>query len=122
MGSLLALSWALLTSHCQVEAMPGFEFLRCAPDSHQSDESGDPCKDNGCCAIESAQYYAPRQYEVVPVIVVGLAPLDNFDAVERSLPKDISLGILTAAPPELPRSWQFSLRTALLPRAPSVIS
>ena len=34
MVSLLALTWVLLTSHCKIEAMPGFEFLRCATDIH----------------------------------------------------------------------------------------
>lgn len=124
MVSLLALTWVLLTSHCRIEAMPGFEFLRCATDVHASDkanEGGDPCKDAGCCSIESAQYHAPRQHEIAAV-VVAIVPADNFGVVEQSLPKEVSLGILTAAPPELPNSWQFLSRTALPVRAPSLAS
>ena len=30
MVSLLALTWVLLSSHCRLEAVPGFEFLRCS--------------------------------------------------------------------------------------------
>lgn len=125
MVSLVALTWVLLTSHCKIEAMPGFEFLRCATDIHapaESESGGDPCKDTGCCAIESAQYHAPRQQELAPVVVLAIVPPDNFGVVEQSLPKEVSLGILTSAPPELPTSWQFSLRTALPVRAPSLAS
>ena len=125
MVSLAALTWVLLTSHCKIEAVPGFEFLRCATDVHEpseSERSGDPCKDAGCCSVESAQYHAPRQHEIAPVIVFDIIPMDNFGVVEQCLPKEVSLGILTAAPPELPTSWQFSLRTALPVRAPSLAS
>ena len=30
--------------------------------------------------------------------------------------------LLKGAPPELPRAWQFSYRTALPPRAPSLVA
>ena len=120
--SLLAFTWVMLASHCRIEAMPGFEFLRCAPDVHTSNEGGDPCKDSGCCSVEFAQYHAPRQHEIAPVIVFAIVPADNFGVVEQSLPKEVSLGILTAAPPELPTSWQFSHRKALPVRAPSLAS
>ena len=121
MVSLLALTWVLLTSHCKIEAMPGFEFLRCAANFQASNE-GDPCKDAGCCSIESAQYQAPRQQEVAPILVFAVVPADSFGIVERSLPKEVSLGVLTAAPPDLPTSWQFLSRTALPIRAPSLAS
>jgi hypothetical protein len=122
---LLALAWVPLTSHCKIEAMPGFEFFRCATDIHapaESESGGDPCKDVGCCSIESAQYHAPRQSEIAPVVVFDIIPSDSFGVVEQSLPKEVSLGILTAAPPGLPTSWQFLSRTALPVRAPSLAS
>lgn len=125
MVSLVALTWVLLTSHCRIEAMPGFEFLRCATDIHapaESESGGDPCKDAGCCSIESAQYHAPRQHEIAPVVIFAILPAESFRVVTQSLPKEVSLGILTAAPPELPSSWQFLSRTALPPRAPSLAS
>jgi hypothetical protein len=120
-GSLLALTWTLLTCHCQIEAMPGFDFLRCPADAHASSDAGDPCKKAGCCSIESAKYQAPRQHEhLAPIVVV--ATTDDSDLVERSLPKDVGLGILTAAPPENARTWQFAFRTAAPPRAPTLPS
>lgn len=125
MVSLHALTWVLLTSHCRIEAMPGFEFLRCATDIHapaKSESGGAPCKDTGCCSIESAQYHAPRQHDIAPVVILAVVPAEIFRAVTQSLPRVVSLGILTAAPPELSTSWQFLSRTALLPRAPSLAS
>jgi hypothetical protein len=123
MVSLVALTWVLLTSHCKIEAMTGFEFLRCSTDVHESSEGSDPCKDAGCCSIESAQYHAPRHYQVTPVVVVVTsAPADRLDLVERSLANQVNPGFLTAAPPELSSSWSFFSRTALPPRAPSLPS
>jgi hypothetical protein len=137
MSSLLALSWALLTIHCQVEAMPGFEFLRCSPapvsepachntsdcdSNHRSSpgQSSDPCEENGCCAIESAQYHVPRQqHEGAPTPVIAIAAPNYRVVIADSLPKDVNHGFLTTAPPELVVSWRFAFRTALPPRAPS---
>lgn len=104
--------------------MSGFESLRCTMDVHASDtanEGGDSCKDAGRCWIESAQYHAPRPHEIAAVRV-AIVPVDNFGVGVQSLPKEVSLGILTAAPPEIPSSWQFIFRTALPPRAPSFAS
>ncbi len=119
---LLALSWIFLSSHCRIGAMPGFEFLQCAADAQAAHEEGDPCQNEGCCAAESAQYQAPRQQENAPVVILAIAPGGNLGLVEESLPEEVSLGVLTAAPPELPTCWQFSLRAALPVRAPSLAS
>jgi hypothetical protein len=120
MALVVALTWVLVSSHCKIEGMPGFEFLRCATDVHESESGGDPCTDAGCCSLESAQYHAPRQQEVAAVVLVAIVATDELRVVEQSLPKEVRLGILTAAPPEIPSSWQFSLRTALPARAPSL--
>ena len=125
MVSLVALTWVLLISHCKIEAISGFEFLRCATEIHapaESEKGGDPCKDTDCCSIESAQYLAPRQHELAPLVAFDFVPADQFGVVEQSLPKEVSIGVLTVAPPGLPTSWQFSLRTALPVRAPSLAS
>ncbi len=122
MVALLALAWVPLMSHCLIEVVPGFEFLSCSSDVQTSNEGGDPCKSSGCCAVESAKYQSPRQQEITPIVVVAILPAENFDVLEQSLPAQVSLGVLTAAPPDLPTSWQFSLRTALPVRAPSLAS
>lgn len=122
MVALLVLAWVPLTSHCELESVPGFEFLRCSSEVPATSEGGDPCKSGGCCSVEVAQYQSPRQQEVIPVCVAAILPAEPFIDVEQSLPPEVSLGILTAAPPELPVSWQFLLRTALPVRAPSPAS
>ena len=117
---MLALVWALLASHCRIESIPGFEFLRCGTEAQEP--GGDHCRDNGCCSVESAQYHSSRQDDIAPVVVADLAPFDNSQAPERSLPPEICLGVLTTGPPGLLKSWQFSSRAALPPRAPSLVS
>jgi hypothetical protein len=119
---LVMLVWATASHHCDLEQASGWAFLRCASDPHESGDGCDHSKDVGCCSIEYAQYHAPRQLELTPIVGPIIFPPDNFDVVEQSLPKDVSLGILTAAPPELPTSWQFLYRTALPVRAPSLAS
>lgn len=122
LGLIIAVGWVFLTSHCSLVAIPGFEFLRCVADSHESGDGSDPCKDSGCCPLESGQYQAPRSEETTPAVVVAILPNPEVSTLDNSLPVEVSLGILTTAPPELPKPWQFSLRTALPVRAPSLAS
>ena len=119
---VLALLWVPLTSHCRIESVPGFEFLRCSANDHGSSQGTDACEQNGCCAIEDANYQAPRQQEITPIVVVATLRTAMFDPLEQSPPAPVSVGILPAPPPELPTCWLFSLRTALPVRAPSLAS
>ena len=122
MVSLMALSWVLMASHCKIEALPGFEFFRCAADVQSANGGGDPCQETGCCSVESAHYHAPRQQETTPVVLVAMLSADNHVVVEQSSPKAAGPGIPTADPPDLSSSWQFLSRAALSPRAPSSVS
>ena len=112
---LLAL-WLPVTFHCELESIPGLEFVRCAADTpNQSD-----CNDDGCCAVEKQQYKSEQYRKTMPVLVsISAAPFLN---ATHSLPDEVSLGIFTAAPPELLKTWQFAFRTALPVRAPSLAS
>ena len=116
----MALAWITVTSHCRFETLPGLEFLQCASDLQVPDEDGDPCDEGRCCPVESAKYQPPRQQEILPIVFETALPVDDFGIVEKSLPVEVRLGILTAAPPELQASWLFSHRTALPVRAPSL--
>lgn len=118
--ALAAFLWLPVSAHCALETVPGFQFLRCAP---EATESHNPSKDcSNCCAVEKSQYRAESfrltapAPELLPLIVVSVLPAVHV------LPAQISLGVLTAAPPELPASCHFLLRTALPPRAPSFVS
>ena len=115
MLTLLAL-WLPVTFHCQLESIPGLEFVRCAAEtSNQSD-----CSDDGCCAVEKQQYKSEQNRQTIPVFLpCSSSPLLN---VANTLPDQAGLGILTAAPPELLNTWQFDFRTASPPRAPSFAS
>lgn len=118
MALFLALAWLPVTSHCQMEVLPGLEFLQCGTDNSQPDN----CGDSGCCAVESSSYQTTRNDESCPLIVLNLLALVPVPVVESSLPQEVSLGVLTSAPPEISRSWQFLSRSALPVRAPSSVS
>jgi hypothetical protein len=140
MVTLMTLAWVLLTSHCKIEAVAGLEFLRCGSESgpgaraagdacgenHTDSRPGDNhCEDAGCCALESAQYHGPRQHTMVPAAGLAIVTTGAYDLIavwDNFLRKEVCLGLLTAAPPELASSWQFRSRAAQPVRAPSLAS
>jgi len=109
-----------MTMHCQLESVPGLEFLACQtthtsnPDSH--------CGDTGCCAVEKSQYKTEQIRVSFPTPELLPMPYAPLLIPANSLPDEVRLGILTAAPPQLLMTWQFSFRTALPARAPSIAS
>ena len=123
---LLALAWVPLTSHCRIEALIDVGFLQCeadAPANHAGQEHGKPCGDeDNCCAVEFAKYPSSRQQDFLPAFLPVFLPSENSASIHPPLPAGGSPGILTPPPPDLPVSWQFSLRAALPPRAPSIAS
>lgn len=119
---VMALGWVTATSHCQLEVLSGLESLRCVSNFQSSNGGADPCNDRECCSVESAKHQFSRQQEISPVVALAIVPVADSAVLEQSLPAEVSLGILTAAHPELRASWQFSLRTALPVRAPSLAS
>jgi hypothetical protein len=119
---LLALAWVPLTSHCLLESACGFEFLRCAADTQGSPANPDHCGDNGCCSVEEASYQTPSHQETVCVFALTLLSSELSADSECSFRPQVTLGPLTSAPPELSTAWQFSSRTALPSRAPSLVS
>jgi hypothetical protein len=115
---ILAVLWVPIVGHCVLEKMPGLEFLQCAGDTGQSDcdNSGD-----GCSELENPNYKLSDTSLEVPqpqfVILFHLLFIDSLRNVVETQPKR-----LNEVPPGISSSWQFSLRTALPPRAPSFIS
>lgn len=121
----LAAFWALVTSHCGLENTFGLEFLTCSTEAadatpHQSSDCGD---DDACATIESGCYKSEeRQVSVTKPCLAPAAlalPLlserTDFESAARLLAP-------ATTPPELAHAWQFSFRTALPPRAPSLLS
>jgi hypothetical protein len=111
---MLALVWAPLTSHCQLESIPGLEFLHCAS---EATDSG--CCDDSCTSVESGAYKVPDYQNPVPpiqwsIVLQFSALVPAEEGQPPAKPAD--------APLELLPTWQFSLRTALPVRAPSLVS
>lgn len=117
--ALAAFIWLPVSAHCQLESVPGFEFLRCATTSQNSQGH---CNDGGCCSVEKSQYKSEQQRATLASPIFLPAVLTPILDATHSLPAEVSVGILTAAPPELPTTWHFLSRTALPARAPSIAS
>jgi len=119
---LLALAWLPLTAHCQIESLAGMELLSCQSAGETPISSGSHCDDSACCAWESAQYHLPQNFPLalVPIFAVVLPVL--LSAESDVLPNPVGVNLLTTAPPEMPRIWQFVLRASLPVRAPSLVS
>ena len=110
--------WPLVTMHCKLETIPGLEFLRCASDTDTKSD----CQGDGCETVESALYKVPDNQNIAPEPVVQTVALSALLECEDRSHDDHPGWLVTAAPPELAKAWQFSLRTAPLPGAPSFIS
>ena len=117
---LAAFLWLPVSAHCQLESVPGLEFLRCSVETADAHSPANDC--SGCCAVEKSQYRAEQVRLTIPA--PDLLPLSFTPTLPAltSLPAESGVGILTAAPPELSPSRQFLFRTALPPRAPSLAS
>ena len=118
---LLAL-WLPVTAHCALEAVPGFDFLQCCCGGDQPPQPPSDCKENVCGAVESGLY----KIEDNPTPASGLARLPAFAGWEwvAEPPTDAAphFAPVSSVPPELSRFWQFFYRTALPPRAPSLVA
>jgi hypothetical protein len=117
LGLILALVWVPITSHCLWEDAPGLQVFKCVDQTTgQSESDSNDCDGDVCSVLETADYKVSKTRTDVPPpflnILFQLSPLEAAPA-EAPLP-------VTAAPPRLP--WQFSVRTALSPRAPSFVS
>lgn len=110
--------WLPVTSHCLLKCVPGFEFLQCA--SHTAPDADDD--DDGCDVVEAGFYQIEDNGPAVAPMVVAVDVFHSTPALDVAAAPAALPGWLTAAPPELPKVWQFSFRTALPPRAPSLVS
>jgi hypothetical protein len=120
--TLLAL-WVPVTMHCALETLPAFGFLQWCCGEDESESQDHNCTDDSCKAVESGLYKIEDNPAFVPGLTAGLA-LVAWHWVAQQPPAEPALNIIpvSSAPPELARFWQFSCRTALPPRAPSVIA
>ncbi|MBP9901176.1 MAG: hypothetical protein KBH45_06940 [Verrucomicrobia bacterium] len=116
--ALAAFLWLPVSAHCQLERVPGLEFLACLTESDCHNEQRSDRNDNGCCLVEKSEYKLNQTRLTLPTpdfILLSLSPVLDFANV---FPAEVSASILTTAPPEFPKCWQFLSRTALPVRAP----
>ncbi len=119
---LMAFLWVAQAAHCQIGTIPGLDLLACASGGNAENEAHSCC--GGTCKnIESREQKAEKMKrpaaprpESLPWLATALAALR---LSESDNDRSISFADV---PPELPKCWQFSHRTALPPRAPSIAS
>jgi hypothetical protein len=122
----LAIAMALLylpaSGYCLFEKTGLVTPVDCCAEgtSHDQEEQA-PCGGYGCCPIEYAVYLSLDSG--FADLVIPPADLAFLSAVlPPELPVEVPIAKLGWRPPDLPKSWQFSFRTALPPRAPSLAS
>ena len=112
--------YGLASMHCVLESVPGFDFLKtcCFVDTGASSPKN--CESDQC-VVENGDYRAEEQSVSAAQPLLLLALLSP--AIEVSLPEShVASLVASESPPELPKVWQFSHRTALPARAPSIVS
>lgn len=109
--------WGLATLHCDLEQMPGFEFLAFCHSEDASSHQDEDCHSDGCSDVESGLYRIEEQAASapVPLLVSSFLPPGWETTPPLARPQPV---LLNGSPPDLPKAWQFSYRTALPPRAP----
>jgi hypothetical protein len=115
MATVLLAMWMPATSLCLLENAGLVAKNDDCPASQSSEASP-------CCALASAAYKIDenRQVAVHPHADVMSVLVDL--ALLIWPPNQFSRGESGVSPPELSKSWQFSFRAALTPRAPSSAS
>lgn len=118
---LLAVMWMPLAAHCQLESLTGLAVLRCAAAEAGETPGDSHCESGFCCSWESGDYRLPELQPPVGASILAEMP-QVLVVAEEELSLSGGGGIRSVATPEPPRPWQFSLRTALPPRAPSFVA
>lgn len=117
---MLAL-WVPATMHCSLEPLPAFDFLQqCCSDEDSHETSDTCCSRDFCQTVESGLYKIEDQPTLMPSTFLPSAfnvpALLGEIASDDAMPRPVRISI---SPPDHVRTWQFSQRAALSPRAPS---
>ena len=121
MAIAMLVLYGLALLHCSLEQVPGFEFLACCDHQASAPHQDNDCEQDACSVVESGFYRISDHQDVAPAPVFSLSNL-LLEIQTRALDESSNVEICTTAPAELPHTWQFCFRTALLPRAPSFAS
>ena len=119
--ALVAL-WVPATLHCKLEELPGLQFLACCDHKDNAPHQDDDCRTDSCAMVEGGLYKTSNPKVTIP----APASMIVFDLTSVAAAGATSslhhFQFFTGGSPELPVTWQFSLRAALPPRAPSPVS
>jgi hypothetical protein len=119
----LAVLWLPVSVHCQLEQLPGLEFLSCCDhEDTTAPHQDDDCEGDACAVIESGLYKFEDQQASAPAPDFGALEFAAFPSDQALIPAVVGGPVGSTAPPEFSRIWQFTSRTALPPRAPSLAS
>ena len=120
-AALLLALWVPVTMHCALELVPGLGFIQTCCGEQEAQPADHDCSQDLCSAIESGFYKVDDYPALAPSQALLLAfTVWNLSAELPAITPPLSPP--APSPPELPRSWQFSHRTALPPRAPSAVA
>lgn len=109
-----------MVSHCDLEQLPGMEFVACSDPATPEPHQDKGCQTDICASLESGHYKTEEHPVVAPalsLVALGQAPLFLLLASDHHP----GLSSPVAIRPELPLRWAFTLRQALSPRAPSIV-
>lgn len=123
MVALLMLAvWPLASAH---PVLQHFGLIHVIHDDHDADSTGshehddDHAAADGHCLLTSTTVKVPvPQAAVTPLLICFLAI--EWASELRDVQNPSGLAPPGKAPPELSQRWQFTYRTALPPRAPSI--
>ena len=113
--------WLAATNHCRLEQITILSFLSCCEGGGNSQDAD--CQTDGCAQVEDGLYKSENHHtHVVPPVVAIIKFLAAPTQGAGSHEEFVRLPVPNPAPPELPKSWQFSFRAAAPPRAPTLVS
>ncbi len=117
---MLAL-WSLAANHCQLEQLPGFQFLKCGEPAMTAAHPEADCQTDGCASVESSFYKMEDGKLATAAPLLAQIPLALIWS--ETIPPTVgNYFVSDSVPRELSPCWQFVFRTASPPRAPSFAS
>lgn len=115
---LILIGWVPATNMCVLASVYPQVFSDCCS-TGTSDSDDDCC--SSCMALENG--LVPwTSHSLVQVVLVRASDLSANKPIALLVDNKQSCSEFFSSPPELLKTWQFSFRAALAPRAPSLVS
>jgi hypothetical protein len=120
---VLTVFWLPVSVHCQLEQLPGLEFLSCCDhEETTAPHQDDDCEGDACAVVESGLYKTEERHLSLPAPDLLSTVFRHLDLAEEFCFAVDQTSASETVPAELSRTWQFLSRAALPPRAPSFVS